>query len=187
MSKIVKDKEEFTKLVLSGYTIPQLMEKYKCSRGAIATAKRDYNLVGKTPNSQKADYVEGTKHCFSCGETKSLNLFYSNGYTPNGTKKYKPTCSTCERSTRDGNFISRLMSLLKTLGMEYKCKDCNLTGEYGLLDFHHRDPSKKLFSIGFVRYGTLSENAFTEKYSDEINKCDILCPTCHRKRHLLRG
>lgn len=186
MSRIVKDKEEFTKLVMAGLTIPELMNYYKCTRGAIATAKREYNLVGKTPNSQKANTVEGTKHCFECNITKSLNDFYSNGYTPKGNKKYKPSCKDCENKSRKDKFKYYLYSLLNKLNKEYKCLDCGITGEYGLLDFHHRDPSKKQFEIGKTGT-TYSQENFSSKMEDEILKCDILCPTCHRKRHLLRG
>lgn len=187
MRSAITDKEEFTRLVLNGYTIPELMKHYSCSRGAVATAKQNWGLVGKTPNSQKADLVDGTKHCFNCNTTKSLNDFYSNGYNPNGEKRYKPTCKVCENYLRSNKFITHLMSLLKELGIKYECKDCGLTGEYGLLDFHHNDPSKKEFNIGNSRNSTLSYNTFVEKYKAEILKCDILCPTCHRRRHLLCG
>lgn len=187
MNRIIHDKEEFTKLVIDGLTIPELMKYYNCTRSTISAAKRYYDLVGKTPNSRKLNLVEGTKHCLVCNNTKSLNDFYSNGYTPKGTKKYKPTCKDCENQVRRKLLISRLLSLLKDLGKEYRCLDCGITGEYGLLDFHHRDPTSKIFDIGQTTTTTYSEDTFNTKMRDEILKCDILCPTCHRKRHLLRG
>jgi hypothetical protein len=180
-------KEEFTNLVLIGYTIPQLMYYYNCSRNTVATAKKKWGLVGKTPNSRKIDSINNTKICGSCGLEKDLENFFSNGKTPKGTQKYKPTCKVCETSSRKTTFQNKLYSLLNSIDIEYKCMDCGLTGEYGLLDFHHRDPNDKLFNIGDSTGTTYSENAFKEKYLDEILKCDILCPTCHRKRHLLRG
>lgn len=181
------DREEFTKLVFSGFTIPQLMERYNCSRGSVATAKRNWNLVGKTPNSQKVDPINKTKHCFICGITKPVTEFYSNGKTPKGTQKYKPSCKVCEHRYRSNKKEAYLYLLLEELGIEYKCTDCSLTGEYGLLDFHHRNPSEKLFNIGNISATTNSYKTFKENYLSEILKCDILCPTCHRRRHILRG
>lgn len=178
-------KEEFTRLVMEGYTIPQLMVKYNCSRTSIATAKRNWNLVGKTPNSQKINAVDGTKHCFKCDTTKSLSEFYSNGKTPLGTQKYKPSCIKCESSIRRTTLTDNLFRLLTELKMEYKCKDCGLEGPYGLLDFHHREPKLKLFSVGIASTSTYSYETFKEKMEEEILKCDILCPTCHRYRHIL--
>lgn len=181
------DREEFTHLVYSGYTIPQLMERYNCSRGSIATAKRNWGLVGKTPNSQKVNAEDKTKHCFICNTTKSVTEFYSNGKTPKGTQKYKPSCKVCEQRSRTAKKVEYLYLVLKELGIEYKCLDCGLTREYGLLDFHHRDPKTKLFNIGNVASTTSSYEAFKESNLSEILKCDILCPTCHRRRHLFRG
>lgn len=186
MNKIA-DREEFTKLVLSGWTIPQLMTKYVCSRGTIATAKKNWGLVGKTPNAQKINSAEGTKHCFICDKTKSLNEFYSNGKTPLGTQKFKPSCSSCENKQRRNTLINYMQEVLKELNIEYKCLDCSITGPYGLLDFHHRDPSTKLFNIGQESVSTYSYSVFRSKIVEEILKCDILCPTCHRRRHILRG
>ncbi len=47
------------------------------------------------------------------------------------------------------------------------------------LDWHHTDPSTKLFSIatGMTRgYGAA-------KMEEEIAKCVLLCANCHRKEH----
>lgn len=184
---IVQNEEEFTDLVMRGYTIPELMEYYECTRSAIATAKRRFNLVGKTPNSQKANLVDGTKHCFSCNTTKSLNDFHSNGYTPKGSKKYKAQCKSCDNVDRRSTFVTQLMRLLDELNTKYECADCSVTGEYGLLDFHHRNPVEKKFDIGIMGHSTYTYDTFKEKIKEEILKCDIVCPTCHRKRHLLRG
>ena len=181
------DKEEFTKLVYQGYTIPQLMERYNCSRGSIATAKRNWGLVGKTPNSQRINAIDGTKHCFSCNITKPLSEFYSNGKTINGSQKFKPTCKVCEKENRRENLVNHIFTLLKELNIAYSCKDCNLSGEYGLLDFHHKDPTLKLFEIGHTSNSTSTYEAFKAKNLAEVLKCDILCPTCHRRRHMLWG
>ena len=64
---------------------------------------------------------------------------------------------------------------------DLKNKSCCPCGEKhpATLDFHHKDPSKKLFS--FSR-GSLN-NYTEEEIVAEINKCEILCSNCHRKKH----
>lgn len=48
------------------------------------------------------------------------------------------------------------------------------------LDFHHRDPTQKLFRVSQAKH-------FSEKRRNEVleemAKCDLLCSNCHRKLH----
>lgn len=56
------------------------------------------------------------------------------------------------------------------------CKICNIK-DPSVLQFHHRNPKTKLFSIG---------NAHQKKWIiilKEMKKCDILCSNCHLKMH----
>ena len=46
------------------------------------------------------------------------------------------------------------------------------------LDFHHKDPNKKEFSIG---HQVASKGKAT--LMKEIKKCVVLCANCHRKLH----
>jgi hypothetical protein len=56
------------------------------------------------------------------------------------------------------------------------CSKCKEKRHY-LLDFHHMDPSTKLFQIG------QGEAKGWEKIKKEIDKCVILCSNCHRDFH----
>jgi hypothetical protein len=47
------------------------------------------------------------------------------------------------------------------------------------LQFHHRNPSEKLFDIGCTDALQMS----MERLLKEIAKCDILCANCHAKHH----
>ena len=47
------------------------------------------------------------------------------------------------------------------------------------LQFHHRDPKEKEFSIGEYRRGKFSR----ERILKEIGKCDVICANCHSKEH----
>lgn len=46
-----------------------------------------------------------------------------------------------------------------------------------VLDFHHRDPHAKEFSIGS------RVNTNYNRLVAEVEKCDILCSNCHRRIH----
>lgn len=59
-----------------------------------------------------------------------------------------------------------------------KCIKCGYNKYSEVLEFHHRDPSQKEFSIsrkGYCRSW--------EKTNKEIQKCDLLCANCHRELH----
>ncbi len=72
------------------------------------------------------------------------------------------------------------LNSLRQLVLEAKSKGCKVCGENhpACLDFHHRDPSLKLFNIG-VSFGSYS----IKKMKEEIAKCDVICSNCHRKLH----
>ena len=58
-----------------------------------------------------------------------------------------------------------------------QCNKCPETHP-ACLEFHHRDPSTKLFNIG-EDYGKHSWKSILA----EVAKCDVLCSNCHRKLH----
>ncbi len=60
-----------------------------------------------------------------------------------------------------------------------ECVDC----EHDVLtelQFHHRDPEEKLFTIGTTN--SVSDSRM-EKVVEEADKCDLLCSRCHSRRH----
>lgn len=57
-----------------------------------------------------------------------------------------------------------------------ECAKCGDTRTY-LLDFHHKDPAQKEFTIGVMKKGA------KEKIQKEIDKCICLCANCHREFH----
>jgi len=62
---------------------------------------------------------------------------------------------------------------------DFKCLDCGTVSKrVGFFDFHHRDPSKKLFNVS----SKITNNI--DKVEKEVEKCDMLCPNCHRIRHI---
>lgn len=61
-----------------------------------------------------------------------------------------------------------------------KCASCGWAGHPAGFQFHHRDPSLKEFQIGNVANRRW---AFVLK---ELEKCVLLCATCHQIKHSVR-
>lgn len=56
------------------------------------------------------------------------------------------------------------------------CFDCNLSYDSFIMEFDHRDPKDKLFAISARKI--INQDILLK----EIEKCDIVCANCHRKR-----
>ena len=56
------------------------------------------------------------------------------------------------------------------------CMDCGVCYPFWIMQFDHRDPDKKDFTLGGYSARAL------QKVKDEIAKCDIVCANCHADR-----
>jgi len=99
------------------------------------------------------------------------------------SSSWRRTCPACRRGKTKYNPKSRTMRL-KALRMKLGCSNpgCrwNSAGQdfYQLIDFHHKDPAYKSFTIsGGIAGKTLKELAV------EVRKCITLCANCHRMVH----
>lgn len=62
------------------------------------------------------------------------------------------------------------------------CMDCGNSYPPCVMDFDHRDPKQKSFTISRTGQGVSRQ-----KLEAEIAKCDIVCANCHRIRtHITR-
>ena len=79
------------------------------------------------------------------------------------------------------NYSSQRNAVQQVIILEAKKPGCKYCGEMEpvCLDFHHRDPSMKSFTIG-KHTGSKYD---LSKLREEIAKCDILCRNCHAKVH----
>jgi len=78
----------------------------------------------------------------------------------------------------------RIRRTVKWLRAEKAKRGCAVCAERDpvVLDFHHRDPSTKSFSLG----GAVGLHLGHTKLIREMAKCDVLCSNCHRRRHANR-
>lgn len=110
------------------------------------------------------------KVCTRCKQQKNTEDFYRY------KTKIRHWCKECDVA----NTIIR-QAIFKELCVEYKggkCEKCGYDKYIGALEFHHRDPSQKKFSIGNAKL-----RKFDNKIIEELDKCELLCSNCHREAH----
>ena len=117
-----------------------------------------------------------TKKCNSCNTEKSLIDFYSNGTTPKGSPKYKPTCKSCSLSANRIRKYEVIQSVLEELGLLYECVYCGYCANHAALTFHHNTEEKN-----FELSGSTSRSR--ESILHEVSICDLLCQNCHHELH----
>ena len=60
-----------------------------------------------------------------------------------------------------------------------KCVDCGYDKSLVALHFHHRDPATKSFNLSVASGVTRPAH----EVQAELDKCDLVCATCHAVRH----
>jgi len=60
----------------------------------------------------------------------------------------------------------------------HRCDNHN-NEEFAFFDFHHINPEEKDNTISYMM-GHVNK----EKLLNELEKCEVLCPSCHRKLHM---
>lgn len=111
------------------------------------------------------------RKCPICGIVKDK----SNSFAPKG-KYYQAYCKECnskKSAERARNF--------KRDCVQYKggkCENCGYDKCNGALDFHHKDPTQKDFTIAYQK-----NRSINDKIKKELDKCSLLCANCHREEH----
>ena len=117
-----------------------------------------------------------TKICKDCNKEKDISEFYTNGFTPRGTRKYKPTCKPCEMVRNKNRFLEKVKSILEGLDRSFQCERCGYDKHPAALHFHHNQGIKN-FAI------SNNKNAHVDKLKAEIQLCEVLCANCHAIEH----
>jgi hypothetical protein len=128
--------------------------------------------------------------CKKCKEEKPLSEFYFRD-----KEKTKPTtyCKACNqqrvkewRKTPEGKakwygYDKKRVSSNKEWLIEQRSKGCERCEEkrHYVIDFHHKNPDEKTFTIGSTNRWTITQ------LKNEIKKCIRLCANCHRELHYL--
>lgn len=115
--------------------------------------------------------------CTKCGETKEAAEFPVASVTKSGRAG---ECKQCKSVRQKQQYLDRAMKLYNMLGRE--CHDCGCYhDEPAFFDFHHIDKTTKHREVKQILNGSW------DKIMTEVDKCVMLCPNCHRERHLKEG
>lgn len=141
-------------------------------------------IDGKARNLQKR------KYCFECSPFGKHNT--AQLHITKHEKERFCVCPECGREyiydEKKGHTLTRCNSCavnkrkmrVKKKALDYKggkCAICDYDKCIEALEFHHKDPSKKEFSLSGCH--CLS----WERVVKELNKCILLCCRCHREFH----
>jgi hypothetical protein len=131
-----------------------------------------------------------TKKCTKCSEVKETTEYNKHNKRKDGLQTYCKTCSRKRNTTyyKDNkqtqiiainkgrrNRKERNRSFVFDYLMKNPCIDCGET-DPRVLEFDHR--GDKLANISDLMKSVTS----LEKIEDEINKCDVRCANCHRRK-----
>lgn len=134
-------------------------------------------IDGKRHNLQRR------KYCTNCSPFGVHNTGDPHKISRRGTTKKCAGCSNKIGQRRNyctTCFTTRYRHKRKKLGVELlggSCMMCGYNRCIAALQFHHRDPKHKEFTIS---YGSRLK---LERFIAEVKKCDLLCATCHIERH----
>ena len=164
------DKIILKELVVKGMSQRQMAKQLNVSQTKVKYWLDKHNL--KTNNARK-ELPTGMSWCRLCSQSLPVEAFAKrkSGYP-------QAYCKCCDRK-RNRESARKL----KQLAVQYKgdkCIKCGYDKCLSALEFHHRDPSQKDFSISKVKWGGL-----TDEVKQELDKCDLLCANCHRETHEL--
>lgn len=128
------------------------------------------------------------KHCLECIPFESHNR---KQYSIADNSDKECICEECNKSfiyskgkhnsskRCNSCYVRIYRQKLKTKAVEYKggkCKRCGYNSNIKALQFHHRNPDEKEFSINGLAMKW-------EKVVIELDKCELLCANCHIEVH----
>tara|TARA_S200002703_G_scaffold140881_1_gene132371 strand:+ start:878 stop:1246 length:369 start_codon:yes stop_codon:yes gene_type:complete len=115
--------------------------------------------------------------CKVCKESKEPELFPVASVTKSGRAG---ECKAC-KSARVKKMRTERETALWDMS-DKKCGDCGLYHQTpSFFDFHHTDPATKKREVKQIICGSW------DTLMKEFSKCVMLCPNCHRERHLKEG
>ena len=103
--------------------------------------------------------------CRSCVRAYSHQHYLAN------SDKYKK-----RRRERGDNGRAKVRVRVTEYLSQHPCVDCGETSR-AILEFDHRDPAQKRLPVS-----RLAESGGWRTVLQEIEKCDVRCANCHRKR-----
>jgi transposase len=168
------NKQLLESYINSGLSLRKIVEKTGKSLTTIRYWARKYNLKSnfkRFKDAGKKEYGE-FRFCPGCEKEVLTKDFYKK----RGVKYSSSYCKVCTNQ-----ITIKKQRLTKLKMIEYKggsCEVCGYNKSPAAMDFHHKDPSKKEFTIAHARH-----RSFNDKMKMELDKCLLVCSNCHREIH----
>jgi len=112
------------------------------------------------------------KVCLGCNQNKTNASFHK---APGNIGGRHCHCKVCKAVIDRDKRIKITARIFETYGQT--CKGCQKRFPTYILEFHHRVPADKVFTV----LGGIGRK--WESLVEEIKKCDLLCANCHREAH----
>lgn len=135
----------------------------------------------------------GTQICSTCKKSKELSEFSFKNKSKNIRSKKCKECTSeyskahyqkhqqiyIERAKKSKKKYAKrnTENVIEYLQDKY-CSRCQIK-DIEVLDFHHKDPNEKEYSVADM----LTHGYSWKRIRKEIDKCEIVCANCHRKIH----
>lgn len=187
---ILKDDYDIVlKLRFSGYTYTNIKNETNLTLDKIRKICRNNNLN----NNKCIKYKHQTK--YSIEEINKMQLFYNDCNSVRKTAKYFNTTRYQILSNLNINkkeklddkilkqnkvkSVSKWRNDKKEKLVKYKggcCEICGYSKCLDALEFHHKEPNKKDFTVAGKTYSY-------DKLKNEVDKCILVCSNCHKEIH----
>lgn len=181
----MNNKEKILELRKGGKSYNEISKILGISKGTISFHCKSMGINDPINGIQK--FVNDENIC-------KLNEFYKSHTIEETAKHFNVSRSTviahvdakreklCDDEKKRRNYlrVKNRIQKLKEMAVEYlgyKCMKCGYDKCIWALEFHHRNPKEKEFSIS--KYYSRS----WEKLKKELDKCDLICANCHRETH----
>lgn len=184
------DKMKLERYIAQGLSSHKIAELENKSQTSIKYWLTKYELKTLTAklranfaNGERRDLynTKESKICRKCNIEKSITSFYrvkkKTSYIPHS---YCIECSKEGFKERD----KKKRMFLKEQAVSYKggcCEVCKYSRCLQALEFHHKDRSQKEYSVSQKFMSDKGINF--EDLKNELDKCALLCATCHREVH----
>lgn len=156
-----------------------ILQKIKISKDELKKICRSFKL-NKYCNIKKFDSNEINDYYLSVKSLRKTAKFFNT--TRDTIRKYikkeliidkKEKTKTASQSVIDWRRRTKI-KLVEYKGG--KCECCDYNRSISVLQFHHKDPNEKDFTISGKSYGF-------EKLKIEVDKCILVCSNCHIEIH----
>lgn len=167
------DQATLVEYVNSGYSQRKIAELINKSQSSVRYYLEKYNLKTDPHGFNRPVIPKGMKFCVTCKHTKStVDFHYSH--------KEQRIRSICKRCATDS--VLARQRAFKQQCLDYKgntgCTRCGYNKTNVALEFHHRNPAEKDFSMAKFKMYKLIDIV-----KEELDKCDVLCSNCHKEVH----